>query len=85
MVGNLIVERLSNHGKLRLLNLSKNLLSNSLALRLKKYLMEDNCLEELYLHWNEITDKGGKYLFDSLMYNKTLRVFDISWNALTGR
>lgn len=33
------------HKKLRLLNLSKNLISNAVGLKLKKYLMEDECLE----------------------------------------
>lgn len=33
------------HKKLRLLNLSKNLLSNTVALKLKKYLQEDEILE----------------------------------------
>lgn len=80
-----LLENLVTYNRLRLLNLSKNLLSNAFAFKLKKYLLEDECLEELYLHWNEFTDKGGKYIFDGLASHKALRVLDISWNDLTGR
>jgi len=52
VVGAGVVENLAHHKKLRLLNLSKNLLSNNLAFRMRKYLAEDSSLEELYLHWN---------------------------------
>lgn len=38
VVGAVIVDNLAQHKKLRLLNLSKNLLSNNLAFRMRRYL-----------------------------------------------
>lgn len=44
VVGAIVVDNLAQHNKLRLLNLSKNLLSNNLAFRMRKYLAEDSSL-----------------------------------------
>ena len=39
---------------------------------------------ELYLHWNQIKGVGGQKIFQGLMENDTLLVFDMSWNSLGG-
>ncbi len=41
-------------------------------------------MKELYLHWNKISHKGGKILFNAIHNNRDLKVLDFSWNNLTG-
>lgn len=43
---------------LKYLNLSNNKLTSEICVDFKEYLIDSNYLDELYLHWNEIYDKG---------------------------
>jgi Ran GTPase-activating protein (RanGAP) involved in mRNA processing and transport len=64
------------------LNLSKNYLGNYSAARLKEFLVGDNTLVELYLHWAELGPKATKLIFEGLAKNNGLKVLDISWNQV---
>ena len=48
---------------LLVLNLSKNYLGNFAAIRIKEFLINDNQLYELYLHWCEMGTKATKLIF----------------------
>lgn len=66
---------------LRVLNLSKNLLTDRVCGELKNIL--DLCkINELYLHWNRIYAKGGIDIFEGLKSNSDLKVLDLSFNSL---
>lgn len=67
---------------LLVLNLSKNFLGNYCGGRLKEFLISDNTLTELYLHWSELGPKATKLIFDGLTRNNNLRVLDLSWNQI---
>ena len=67
---------------LLVLNLSKNFLGNYCGGRLKEFLVSDNTLTELYLHWAELGTKATKLIFDGLTRNNNLRVLDLSWNQI---
>lgn len=67
---------------MKILNLSKNFLGNHFALRLKEFLIDERHLNELYLHWNDITSKGMKNIFEALTINGQLKVLDLSWNQI---
>lgn len=67
---------------LLILNLSKNYLGNFAAARIKEYLINDNQLCELYLHWCEMGTKATKLIFEGLSKNNTVKVLDLSWNQI---
>jgi hypothetical protein len=47
-----LVHTLNDNNSLRLLNLSDNLLDDIFATFFKNILIENQSIEELYLHWN---------------------------------
>ena len=57
-------------------------MGSKFAYALKELLPKDECLEELYLSWNEINDKGARQIFEGLEKNNYLKVFDYSWNHI---
>jgi Ran GTPase-activating protein (RanGAP) involved in mRNA processing and transport len=67
---------------LTVLNLSKNCLGQSVAQKIKLFLMEDTTLAELYLHWCELNCKATKAIFEGLARNRGLKVLDVSWNQI---
>ena len=67
---------------IRILNLSRNCLTNISTLKLGLFLERNPPLKELYLYWNRIQGKGGCNLIQGLMKNNTLRILDLAWNAL---
>jgi len=67
---------------IRILNLNRNFLGNNFALRMKEFLIDEKSLDELYLHWNDITSKGMKSIFEGLSLNRNLKVLDLSWNQI---
>lgn len=67
---------------LLVLNLSKNYLGNFAAIRIKEYLINDNQLCELYLHWCEMGTKSTKLIFEGLSKNNSVKVLDLSWNQV---
>lgn len=69
---------------LRRLNLSRNYLTNQCCDSLKNILQKNPYLQELYLYWNNIKSQGGQKLFQGLLENEAILVFDISWNSIGG-
>ena len=45
-------------------------------------LKNNSTLKELYLRWNSIKGEGGKWVFKGLKENTTLKVIDLSYNAI---
>ena len=54
----------------------------NLAYKLKDVLIENQQLDELYLHWNKITGSGGAAIAEGILTNQNLKVLDLSWNSL---
>lgn len=87
MIGNkgaqIILEGLlEKQVQLKYLNLSKNKLSQEICESLKEYLVENEYLDELYLHWNEIRSKGFSLIGEAMMENNNLKVLDLSYNGI---
>lgn len=55
---------------------------NKFSSKLKEFLIDNPTLNELYLHWNEITSEGGIEICEGLLQNKNLKVLDLSSNCL---
>ncbi|CAD8099201.1 unnamed protein product [Paramecium primaurelia] len=72
---------MSTTNKVKSLNISKNYLTNEVADTLKDTILQLDLLEELYIHWNQIKGLGGQKIFEALIENKTMVVFDGSWNC----
>lgn len=69
---------------LKYLNLSKNKLTHEVCADLKEYLIDSTYLDELYLHWNQIYDKGFKLIGEAMLENENLKVLDLSYNGIGG-
>ncbi|CAD8171615.1 unnamed protein product [Paramecium pentaurelia] len=72
---------LNSNNKLKSLNVSKNYLTNDIAEILKESIIQLDNMEQLYIHWNQIKGWGGQKIFEALIENKTLLVFDAGWNS----
>ncbi len=64
------------------LNLSENNITQNSCLLLQQLLIENDYIDELYLHWNQINGDGGVLIAQGLELNESLKVVDLSWNAL---
>ena len=80
----IICEGLLTNYLLRRLNLSKNFLTSSIGDSIRNVLSKTTYLQELYLFWNQIKGVGAQKIFQGLLENETITVFDISWNSLGG-
>lgn len=80
----IICEGLLKNYSLKRLNLSKNYLTTQVGESIKSVLCKNPYLNELYLHWNQIKGIGAQKIFQGLLENETITVFDISWNSLGG-
>lgn len=76
-----LLQALAKNRTLRVLNLSKNYLSEIIANDLRTVL-EGGQLRELYLHWNQLKASFGKTIFQMLSEEDELRVLDLSNNSL---
>jgi Ran GTPase-activating protein (RanGAP) involved in mRNA processing and transport len=76
-----LLEGISRNKSLRILNLSKNYISDRVCGELKN-ILDSNEIYELYLHWNLIKAQGGKDIFEGLKSNESLKVLDLSYNSL---
>ena len=76
-----LLEGISRNKSLRILNLSKNYITDRVCGELKN-ILDSNEIEELYLHWNLIKAQGGKDIFEGLKSNESLKVLDLSYNSL---
>ncbi|KAF1786678.1 Leucine-rich repeat domain, L domain-like [Phytophthora cactorum] len=76
------------------LNLSHNRIGDIVAARLitaaaagmlavARFLEENSRIEELYLAWNQLRGVGALKIVEALKYHASLRVCDLSWNALS--
>ncbi|CAK71897.1 unnamed protein product (macronuclear) [Paramecium tetraurelia] len=72
---------LNSNNKLKSLNGSKNYLTNDIAEIIKESIIQLDNMEQLYIHWNQIKGWGGQKIFEGLIENKTLLVFDAGWNS----
>ncbi len=77
-----ICEGLITNFSLRRLNLSKNYLTSFIGDSIKNVLTKNPYLQELYLFWNQIKGIGAQKIFQGLLENETITVFDMSWNSL---
>jgi Ran GTPase-activating protein (RanGAP) involved in mRNA processing and transport len=77
-----LCKSLQKNRTLKVLNLSKNYISNRSVEYIAGLLDGSFYIEEMYLHWNQITNEGGKAIFTALLENENLRVLDLSNNSL---
>ena len=69
---------------IRVVNLSKNCISDKSVPKLAQVIETCTSLKGLFLHHNRIFLKGGIQLANALKADKWIEVFDISWNAIGG-
>jgi len=60
------------------LNLSKNVITDLSCNIISDMLSKNYTIKELYLRWNKITKTGAEVLFNGMIFNESLKVFDIS-------
>ncbi len=60
-------------------------LDDSGAAQLALFLERHGCLEELYLPWTSLSEKGARKLFSALRPNETLRRLSLGGNELSDR
>ena len=77
-----VLESLLEHRMLTSLNLSKNLIADRPMDIMSRILRKSSSLLELYLHYNQITYKGGILFFRGLQKNLYLKVLDLSFNKM---
>ncbi|EAR90528.1 hypothetical protein TTHERM_00118760 (macronuclear) [Tetrahymena thermophila SB210] len=63
------------------LNISKNGITDSSCEGISE-LLKNSQLQELYLHWNNISSQGGLAIAQGLEQNNSLQVLDLSYNGL---
>ncbi|CAD8076826.1 unnamed protein product [Paramecium sonneborni] len=85
-LGDLLAQELfksmQKNNTVKLLNVSKNQITNASYPFIKQMIETNDSLEELYLHWNLIKGSGGAELFKALIPNKNMKVLDLSYNLL---
>jgi Ran GTPase-activating protein (RanGAP) involved in mRNA processing and transport len=69
---------------LKVLNLSRNNLTDASVAPICEVLDQCQSLDSLYLHYNKIFGKGGMQIAEALEHNGNLQILDISFNALNG-
>jgi len=80
---NLIFSALLENRTLTKLNLSKNLLTDTVADQLRLlFACAESALKELYLFWNQLRGDSGVVIFPALAANTSLKVLDLSCNSL---
>ncbi|EGR29347.1 leucine rich repeat protein [Ichthyophthirius multifiliis] len=77
----LILDALQTNKSLKKMNLSKNYLTDKSGEKLAS-ILQNEYLQELYLHWNQIKANGGALVFAALFSNEELKVLDFSCNSL---
>lgn len=69
---------------LKVINLSKNIITEGSCELISEVVYRKSNILEIYLHWNRISHKGSDLIFNQLQDNQSLKVFDISWNNISG-
>ena len=59
-----------------------NNLTEISAPKIKKILLYNSSLFELYLHWNNFKNEGGLEILKGVFENSYLKVLDLSYNSL---
>ena len=68
--------------KITLLNLGKNLISDSTSVHLANLIHYCHALQILILCWNQIKNFGASLIINKLRKHTEMKVFDISWNNI---
>ena len=68
--------------KLKVLNLSKNELTDKSAQNICKIIYHCSSLKGLFLHFNKFLGKGGYDICNEIKINRNIEVFDISFNNI---
>jgi hypothetical protein len=77
-----MLKALNQNPIIKSLNISKNFLTNKIADLLASIIKSNDHLTELYLHWNQLKGPGGLAIFEAMLDNDNLAIFDISWNRI---
>jgi len=77
----LLLASLTANKSVRKLNISKNYATDKICDLLVSVIAASH-LTELYLHWNQLKGESGSKIFEALVENDSLLVFDISANSL---
>ncbi|KAL4432711.1 hypothetical protein ABPG74_011532 [Tetrahymena malaccensis] len=77
-----VIPHIFSNMSIYVLNISHNKLSDQSCDFIKKLLMKSSYLQELYLHWNKISSKGGILIAQGLSENLNIKVLDLSHNGL---
>ena len=80
----ILSESIMHNARLRVLNLSKNDITDKSATNICKILDHCTSLRGLFLHMNKFQGKGGLQIANTLRENRNLEVFDISFNNIGG-
>ena len=87
-------QRIDNYGltvvatfcdKLKMLNLSRNKISDNGAIIISKYIKSHTCLLELNLSMNAIHDDGARGIAEVIHVNTVLQKLDLSNNYITSK
>ena len=70
--------------RLKVLNFSKNVLTDKSAENICAILRHCVTLRGLFLHYNKIRGPGGYEIANTIQENRNLEVFDISFNHIGG-
>lgn len=75
---------IESNKSIRILNISKNYVTDYLADSFREVMTKNHYINELYLYWNNLKAKGAKVIFESIIEsdNETLKVLDLSWNNI---
>ena len=67
---------------LKLLNASRNRITDSGAYQVARLISRTGKLETLLLYWNKIRTKGSILISKALANNSTLKILDLSFNSM---
>ena len=62
---------------IKILDLSKNCVTNAAVEKICEIINKNDKLKEFYLHWNQIGNEGAKNLFEALKNNYNIKVLTI--------
>lgn len=72
------------NNSLKMINFSKNQITDASCEPISDVIYRKNNMQEIYLHWNRINNKGADLIFNQLQDNQSIKVFDLSWNNIGG-
>jgi Ran GTPase-activating protein (RanGAP) involved in mRNA processing and transport len=70
---------------LKILNLSKNRLTDSIHTNLNFFIKSSHSLEEFYLYWNQLKEKSCQAIFEAILKITNVKVLDFSWNRMNAQ